>query len=178
MNLYGYVKNNPYRYRDPNGLCAIPFVFIPALEISFAGAVSWVSMELIIGAVVSAAVGVGFYQIDKAINEDNQDISLNNEAIEEEVEAKTKKKRNSPPPTDPEAEGTPHTIIEKPGQTGQYTTHNGDGTYKQYQGEGKPHGNIPRPNIKENKCDPSPNGPKIGGPEVRTPRPEEIPNIK
>ena len=58
----------------------------------------------------------------------NQDISLNNEAVIEDVETTTKKKRNSPPLPDPKAEGSPRTRIERPGQTGQYTTYNGDGT--------------------------------------------------
>ncbi len=66
---------------------------------------------------------------------DNQDILL--------------KKRSSTPGPDPKAEGRPHTIIEKPGSQGQYTTYNEDGTFKQYRGSGKSHGNIPRPNVKE-----------------------------
>lgn len=49
---------------------------------------------------------------------------------------------------------------------------------KEIKSNDKPHGNILRSNIKENKCDSSPNGPKVGGPEVRAPRLDEIPNIK
>ena len=95
MNLYGYVKNNPYRYTDPNGLFAFPLIFLPAVfEISFAGIVSWISVEAVIGAVVGATVGIGIYQIDKAINDDNQDIAINNEAIIEEVETEKKKKKS------------------------------------------------------------------------------------
>ncbi|MGY3803744.1 polymorphic toxin-type HINT domain-containing protein [Pigmentibacter ruber] len=60
-----------------------------------------------------------------------------------------KKKRNAPPSPASEANGAPHTIIEKPGAQGQYTTHFGDGTWKQYRGSGKDHGNVPRPNVKE-----------------------------
>lgn len=85
------------------------------------------------------------------------------------------KQRNKPPPPDPKAQGRPHTIIEKPGKNGQYTTHNGDGTYKQYRGSGKDHGPIPRPNVKENKLNHSPKGPIPGKPEVRPARPDEIP---
>ncbi len=96
-------------------------------------------------------------------------------ATQEEEEQKASKKRNAPPEPDPKAEGSPHSIIEKPGSDGQYTTHNGDGTFKQYRGSGKPHGNIPRPNIKETKMNPSPNGPIPGKPEVRKPTPDEIP---
>jgi len=87
-------------------------------------------------------------------------------------------KRSSRPDADPRAEGNPHTIIERPGTEGQYTTHNDDGTFKQYRGSGKPHGGISRPNIKENKNHPSPSGPKPGKPQVREARPDEIPKGK
>jgi filamentous hemagglutinin len=62
--------------------------------------------------------------------------------------------------------------------SGQYTTHNGDGTFKQYRGSGKPHGGIPRPNVKENTINNSPNGPIPGSPTVRPAQPEEIPKGK
>lgn len=88
------------------------------------------------------------------------------------------KKRSSRPDPDIRAEGNPHTIIERPGPEGQYTTHNGDGTFKQYRGSGKPHGNTPRPNVKENKNNPSPTGPKPGNPTVREAKPNEIPKGK
>ncbi|EYF01095.1 PAAR-like domain-containing protein [Chondromyces apiculatus] len=87
-----------------------------------------------------------------------------------------KKARNRPPDPLPEAEGRPHTIIEKPGPEGQYTTHNGDGTFKQYRGSGKPHYDIPRPNVKENKLNTTPDGKAIPGrPTVRPAKPDEIP---
>jgi len=97
MNLYGYVKNNPYRYTDPNGLFVFPLIFIPAIvEISFGCVVSWVSLEAVIGAVVGATVGVGLYQLDKTLNNDDQDIAINNEALIEEAETKKKKKKPVP----------------------------------------------------------------------------------
>jgi RHS repeat-associated protein len=84
--------------------------------------------------------------------------------------------RNRPPEPLPEAEGRPHTIIEKPGSNGQYTTYNPAGTWKQYRGEGKPHGNIPRPNVKETTINRTPDGREfISKPEVRPVRPDEIP---
>lgn len=95
MNLYAYAKNNPYRYTDHNGLFAFPIIFIPALiEISFAGAVSWISANALIGTLLGTALGVGVYQIDKAINKDDSDIALNNEAVIEEVETEKKKKKS------------------------------------------------------------------------------------
>lgn len=50
--------------------------------------------------------------------------------------------------------------------------------WKQYRGSGKPHGPIPRPNVKENKNNPSPSGPRPGNPNVREPRADEIPTGK
>ncbi|GAB6262870.1 hypothetical protein PSSHI_31140 [Photobacterium sp. R1] len=38
------------------------------------------------------------------------------------------KLRNKPPSPLKEADGRPHSMIEKPGKDGQYTTHNDDGT--------------------------------------------------
>lgn len=77
----------------------------------------------------------------------------------------------------PEAEGRPHSIVEKPGADGQYTTHNGDGTFKQYRGCGQDHGGIPRPNVKENKLITNPKkGEQFPSKsEVRPPKEDEIP---
>lgn len=84
-------------------------------------------------------------------------------------------KRSSCPDPDSRAAGNPHTIIQVPGIAGSYTTYNGDGTYKQYRGSGKPHGDVPRPNVKETKNNPSSIGPIPGKPTVRPAKPEEIP---
>jgi hypothetical protein len=93
-----------------------------------------------------------------------------------EVEAalqKSKKARNAPPKP---LVDEPHSIVERPGREGQYTTHYGDGTYKQYRGAGKEHGGIPRPNVKFNQLNVSPNGKSYpGGPQVRAVKPEEFP---
>jgi RHS repeat-associated protein len=87
------------------------------------------------------------------------------------------KSRSSRPDALPEAEGRPHSIIEKPGADGQYTTHNGDGTFKQYRGSGQDHGGIERPNVKENNLNTNPNtGEQFPGKStVRPPNPDEIP---
>ena len=87
-------------------------------------------------------------------------------------------KRSTHPDPDPRAAGRPHTIIERPGALGQYTTHNGDNTFKQYRGSGKSHGGMERPNIKENFNNPSPTGPKPGTAQVRKPEAHEIPKGK
>ena len=117
----------------------------------------------------------------------NMDNRAANSAIQGAIDAVFKttnfdetslEKRSSHPDPDPLAEGNPHTIIQIPGASGSYTTHNGDGTFKQYRGSGKPHGDIPRPNVKENTNNPSPSGPRPGKPEFRKPRADEIPTSK
>ncbi len=86
----------------------------------------------------------------------------------------SQKARNAPPKP---LVDEPHSIVERPGREGQYTTHYGNGTYKQYRGSGKEHGGIPRPNVKFNKLNASPNGKSYpGGPQVRAAKTEEIPN--
>nr|BFD33035.1 hypothetical protein GTC16762_26530 [Pigmentibacter ruber] len=87
-----------------------------------------------------------------------------------------KKQKNAPPNPAPEANGAPHSIIEKPGAQGQYTTHFGDGTWKQYRGSGKDHGNVPRPNVKESAVNTNKKtGETFIGKQVRPAKPEEIP---
>ncbi|PWC17624.1 RHS repeat-associated core domain-containing protein, partial [Brenneria nigrifluens] len=91
----------------------------------------------------------------------------------------SKKSRSGRPDPLEEAEGRPHTIIERPGPDGQYTTHNGDGTWKQYRGSGQDHGGIPRPNVKETTLNQAPNGKVfVGKSKVRLPRPDEFPGGK
>ncbi|WP_442878605.1 hypothetical protein [Burkholderia sp. 1B3(2022)] len=89
------------------------------------------------------------------------------------------KSRNKPPAPLQEAEGLPHTIIERPGPDGQYTTYNGDGTSMQYRGSGQDHGGIPRPNVKETTINVAPDGTVfVGKGVVRPARPNEIPKGK
>ena len=86
------------------------------------------------------------------------------------------KSRSKPPEPLLEAEGRPHSIAERSGPDGQYTTHNGDGTWKQYRGSGQDHGGIPRPNVKEAGRNLTPDGREfIDKGRVRPPRPDEIP---
>lgn len=79
--------------------------------------------------------------------------------------------RSAPPQPLPEAKGHDHSILE-PG--GGYTTWEGNKA-KQFRPEGRPHGNQPRPNVKEFTENTAPNGHKyINRPDVRAPRPDEI----
>lgn len=176
MNLYAYLRNNPYRYVDPDG--CMPFA-IPLFCLAW-GAGEAVVITVTAEHALIAALSVATYLATR-YGLEYLDFTLNQNTLQqegEETEEDKKKKRNCPPPPDTEAEGNPHTIIEKPGQDGQYTTHNGDGTLKQYRGSGKSHGNIPRPNIKENEINNSPDGPRPGKLRVREPTPDEIPQNK
>ena len=47
-----------------------------------------------------------------------------------EINKESKKSRNRPPPPLVEAKNRPHSIVQEPGEKGQYTTYNGDGTSK------------------------------------------------
>jgi RHS repeat-associated protein len=170
-NFYQYVFNNPFYYQDPDGqfAFAIPLLFWGA-ELALPALSAWVA-PIVIGAVTGIIAYEG-YQLVQSLSEGGYEIPIDISF------PSTLEKRSSPPGPDPRAEGTPHTTIESIGPGGQYTTHNGDGTWKQYRGSGKPHGPIPRPNVKENKNNPSPSGPRPGIPNVREPRPDEIPTGK
>lgn len=89
--------------------------------------------------------------------------------------AKQKKSKNKPPPALTEAEGRPHSILEKPGRTGQYTTYENENTWKQYRGSGKPHGKIERPNVKFSTVEQRHDGQLFYGYDVRPPEPDEFP---
>jgi hypothetical protein len=119
-----------------------------------------------------AAIGYGCYQL--AVYASNQINDSENPDNKEEVLTYTEK-RNTHVNPDFRAEGSSHTVIEQPGSRGKYTTFNEDGTFKQYRGSGKSHGNVPRPNVKENQINETPNGPMPGKPTVRPANPEEIP---
>lgn len=156
------------------GLIAHNFAPAIALTCSIGGPFSWAACSIGIGA---ASLG-GLFLLtgdtgDKRTGETDKAPSTRNSNS-----GAVKKQRNKPPEPDPKAEGRPHTVIEKPGRDGQYTTHYGDGTYKQYRGSGKDHGPNPRPNIKENELNINPKTGKgyPGSGEVRPVKPEEIPN--
>jgi RHS repeat-associated protein len=168
-NLYQYVLNNPFKYVDPTGenifgfLCGIG-------QILAGGAIMASGVALEIVTFGGYTFAIGFHE--------SVGLALMTSGCAQAMYHSTDinfEKRSSRPNPDPRAEGNPHTIIERPGPDGQYTTHNGDGTWKQYRGSGKPHGSIPRPNVKENENNPSPSGPIPGNSKVREPKPDEIP---
>jgi RHS repeat-associated protein len=178
--LYGFVGNNSILYIDPFGLsfldriqgaldvwgtfeptpfCDLTNVLISCGRGNFGDAgYSLLGVVPYVGDLGKVCKYAG--KVKKAVN----------------APKKGGKNRSTRPDPDPNANG-PHTIIEKPGPNGQYTTHNGDGTFKQNRGSGKDHGDVPRPNEKENSVNVNPKtGEQFPGKTtVRPPRPDEIP---
>ncbi|MES2198603.1 MAG: RHS repeat-associated core domain-containing protein [Chlamydiota bacterium] len=169
VNLYQYVLNNPFKYLDPQGENLLGFVCGIA-QILVGGLVMASGVGIEIATLGGYTIAFGFHEsVGLALMTSGCAQAMAN------VNDISLEKRSSHLGPDFRAEGNPHTIIERPGPDGQYTTHNEDGTFKQYRGSGKPHGDIPRPNIKENKINPSPSGPRPGNPDVRPPRVDEVP---
>lgn len=77
--------------------------------------------------------------------------------------------RSKAPSPLPEAKGSDHSILQPDGG---YTTWEGNRS-KQFRPSGKPHGDIPRPNVKEHTEHVGPGGKSLR-PEVRSPRADEI----
>ncbi|MCP5491414.1 MAG: hypothetical protein H7A40_00025 [Chlamydiales bacterium] len=179
-NLYQYNLNNPFVYTDFDG--SIVFV-VPLIGLTVE-AIAVICVK----AAAAAAIAYGGYKAaehfdhrmqehryEQRLQEAQKDGFEDLEEWEQWKFGQVMEKRSVRPDPDPRAEGSPHTIIEKPGPEGQYTTHNGDGTFKQYRGSGKSHGDQPRPNIKENEIHYSPRGPMPGNANIRYPRIDEIP---
>jgi RHS repeat-associated protein len=171
-NLYQYVFNNPFRYQDPTGENALGYL-LGIGQIIAGGVIMGTGIALEVATFGGYTFVLGFHEAAGVSLMASGCAMAAYHAMDISFE-----KRSTPPCPNPFAQGSPHTTIEGFGPGGQYTTHNGDGTFKQYRGSGKPHGPIPRPNVKENQNNPSPSGPKPGKPIVREPKPEEIPKGK
>jgi len=204
-NLYSYVLNNPLSYFDPDGRFALPIFtwaiggslacpltwgVAAAVVVGYAACWGVQQMtnngtleagstaQLVATGVASGIIGTSVNSIEMnwcpPTTSSMQIVSTGygGYAI---IDARPLEKRSTHCDPNPQADGLPHTVIEESGAGGKYTTFNPDGTVKQYRGSGKPHGGIPRPNVKENTINNSPKGPLPGKPTVRPARSEEIP---
>ena len=172
FNRYAYGNNNPYKYTDPDGKAAESWLNRPS------GVSIQQNQDAYTGA---AAIAVAVWTGGAASVSVTASASMT--ALEVTAVATSEgpqvKSRSSRPAPLKKAEGRSHSIVEKSGKDGQYTTHNADGTFKQYRGSGKDHGNVPRPNVKTNEGNVNVN-PKTGESfpgrtDIRPAKKDEIP---
>jgi RHS repeat-associated protein len=196
VNLYRYAHNDPVNRQDEQGWGAAAPAISTVLCGTGVGCVVVMGMALL-------GLGLWVYSVSNqagcqgcVLSESGEEGGASEESggvegesspaspepedgessLDQKAAKKTNKSRNKPPAPLKEAEGRPHSIIEKSGKDGQYTTHNGDGTWKQYRGSGQDHRGIPRPNVKETGKNITPDGRTfIDKGRVRPARPDEIP---
>ncbi len=183
FNRYHYANNNPYKYIDPDGNAVVTLTVIAIVALTSA----WTTDNAINAysehtSVTSPGISTeGLAAAGESVLRDTAIAAVGGVGglVAKSLLRVTKgagKSRNKPPSPLKEAEGRPHSIIEKSGKDGQYTTHNGDGTWKQYRGSGQDHGGIPRPNVKEAGKNVTPDGRTfVDKGRVRPPKSNEIP---
>lgn len=157
FNRYDYTNNNPINHIDPNGRQVGE---VPASIAACAAAPP-----------CAAAVAVGVTAVAVTAKKAGT-------ATAQYFHHVVQESRSKPPPPLTDSDGKPIAGHSIPDGKGGYVTYP-DGNAnngKQYRPDGKPHGEIDRPNVKEWKPNPrNPNGGK--GPDiVRKPTPDEIPS--
>ncbi len=120
MNGYTYGDNNPVMNIDPDGHWAMAagIYFVPGL-----GQAALLATIAVGGAYAAWRIG---------------------------AKIRVMQARSKPSGPDPKAKGSPHTRYKtKNGKVTEYATYGKGGVLrKQFRGEGKPHGDVPRPNVK------------------------------
>ena len=157
FNRYDYTNNNPINHIDPDGRQVGE---VPASIAACAAAPP-----------CAAAVAVGVTAVAVTAKKAGT-------ATAQYFRHVVQESRSKPPPPLTDSDGKPIAGHSIPDGKGGYVTYP-DGNAnngKQYRPDGKPHGEIDRPNVKEWKPNPrNPNGGK--GPDiVRKPTPDEIPS--
>jgi hypothetical protein len=174
---YHYANNNPYKYTDPDGRTGLDWGercrATQQLAVDLGGTPQDGIDAIAEGQAIGAAAAVAIAVPDPT---GAAVLRASGRQVVRAVAKEESKRLNGPPDPLPEAEGRPHTRLERPSPDGQYTTHNDDGTYKQYRGSGQDDGGIPRPNVKETRLNTAPDGKQYPSkPEVRPARTDEIP---
>ena len=176
MNLYAYVVLDPVNRTDPTGMCVgtLPCPFPPpAVTLPTAAEVGGAIATVARASPVVVFVTVLFTPTPVADATCTGNPGVCGPTVSEN--------RSREPGPLPEAEGRPHSTTGDYGGRG-YTTYGpNDPTTgrptdsRQYRpAPGKPHGDIPRPNVKERPATPRPDGTvRPGEPQVRPPREDE-----
>lgn len=124
LNLYAYVRNNPFYFRDPKGQFVIA---LPVLTWVFGSTISWVTLAEIGTAIATAGVFLALNNVEKLTDKEAQ---LEEEKKKGKRAGKDNQIKGGPRRdlktgeylSDPAAGGNPHTTIGiKHGSKGPYT---------------------------------------------------------
>lgn len=124
LNLYAYVHNNPFCYKDPDGRFAFTLA-IPVFEATFGAVLTTAFLPAIGTTLAVAAVGYSCYQLGTYVNNQINNVEVEGNGIENRGEKNGRKKgkdneiKGGPPRDrytgnylpDPKAEGAAHTTI-------------------------------------------------------------------
>lgn len=175
LNWYAYVGNDPLNKTDPSGQC------VWDLCIGEGAFVATVAAGAAITAHVTCVANNCYQAIGQGIVQGARAVRDGAQALGRMVsEARSHGDKDG----DPNAEGRPHSVPDGKGGYTEYgprdpITGRPESTKQYRPAPGKPHGPIERPNVKDRPANTRPDGARVPGrPEVRPPKPEEIPKPK